>query len=254
MQNPYIMVAPNGARRTKKDHPALPMTIGEITHTAKECFDAGADALHLHIRDEDGAHSLDSGLYKEALQEMALLLPDMDVQITTESAGIFDVEAQLHCLKSVRPSWASISIREIARNPSLAPQIYQTCLDNEITIQHILYDREDIALLIGWQEKKLIADSQGDVIFVLGRYSENQQSQIADLAPFLEAMPEEKRHDINWMVCAFGAQEHACLAAVATLGGQLRVGFENSLNASDGCVHADNAASLKALISSLTQA
>ena len=65
---PKLMVAPNGARKLKKDHPAVPLTISEIVVSAKSCNKAGAGAIHFHVRDKDGQHVLDSGLYKEALK------------------------------------------------------------------------------------------------------------------------------------------------------------------------------------------
>ena len=42
------MLAPNGARRGKDDHVTLPVFIPETVSTAKACYQAGADALHLH--------------------------------------------------------------------------------------------------------------------------------------------------------------------------------------------------------------
>ena len=62
-----IIVAPNGARRTRDDHPALPVTIEQTVETAVACRQAGAGAIHLHVRDEKGRHSLDPGLYTEAV-------------------------------------------------------------------------------------------------------------------------------------------------------------------------------------------
>ena len=98
---PIIMAAPNGARKTKADHPHLPVTIAETIAEASRCFDAGASILHAHIRDEKGIHSLNSNLYEELLNQMAKHVPDMLVQITTESAGIFSPSnRQLVCLKS----------------------------------------------------------------------------------------------------------------------------------------------------------
>ena len=61
MSRPFLMVAPNGARRGKADHASLPLTLAETLATARACHAAGADALHLHVRDEAGAHSLDAG-------------------------------------------------------------------------------------------------------------------------------------------------------------------------------------------------
>ena len=37
-----LAVAPNGARKTKADHPALPITPDEIGRTAAACAEAGA--------------------------------------------------------------------------------------------------------------------------------------------------------------------------------------------------------------------
>ena len=77
-------------------------------------------------------------------------------------------------------------------------------------------------------------------IFVLGRYSDGQESVPADLDPFL-AWQAALDRPLDWAVCAFGRQETACLAAAAGAGGKLRIGFENSLWNADGALAADNA-------------
>lgn len=247
MTRPYIMVAPNGARRGRADHPALPVTTEEIVATAASCRAAGADALHLHVRDGDGLHSLDAGRYAETLAAISECVPDVRVQITTEAAGIFDVPAQLECLSQVKSSWASISVREIAREPELAPRVYGICDEQGTEVQHILYDTEDIALLRDWQARGIVRTGQEAVLFVLGRYAAGQVSFPGNLHPFRDAMPEAR----DWMVCAFGPQEHACLLEAARLGGALRVGFENSLTDHCNRPHPDNAASVAALRSLL---
>lgn len=241
--NPFIMVAPTGARRTRFDHPALPVTLPQILESAAACHRAGADAIHLHVREDDGGHSLDAGRYREALAELANTLPTMAVQISTEAVGIFDVTAQLKCLKAVAPKWASVSIREIARAPELANAVYGTCHDAGTKVQHIIYGVDDIALLRDWQSKGLVRPDQLDVICVLGRYTTGQVSQPSDLDPFLAELAPE----ISWMVCAFGPSEHACLHYAAQRGGTLRVGFENSLTHENGEPHTDNVASITAL-------
>lgn len=241
------MVAPNGARRNKADHSALPLTLSETVAAANACYAAGAAALHLHVRDQSGAHSLDAGRYREALDELARTLPEMRIQITTEAAGIFEVSDQLACLETLRPPWASVSVREIARSPELAERVYATCEGNGTQVQHILYDAADVALLQDWQAQGVIRSSQTSVIYVLGRYSTGQASKPTDLLPFLAAHSERQ----DWMVCAFGPAEHACLLAAADQGGSLRVGFENSLANSAGTPHKDNAASVSALIEQL---
>lgn len=247
MSRPFIMVAPTGARRGKADHPSLPITLPEILRTALACHAAGANALHLHIRDDAGNHSLDAGRYRETLEALAKAAPTLLVQVTTESAELFSVSDQLACLTQLRPAWASISLREIARDPDLAPRVYATCADAGTRVQHIAYDHHDLALLQGWQAKGIVRADQSDVICVLGRYSKGQTSTTSDLGPFLAHMP----HGRGRMLCAFGPHEHACLAAATAHGFDLRVGFENSLIDAKGVPHPDNAASVTALISLL---
>ncbi len=46
-----IIVAPNGARKTKQDHAQLPMNTEEMVAEAKACQTAGATMIHLHARD-----------------------------------------------------------------------------------------------------------------------------------------------------------------------------------------------------------
>lgn len=247
MRHPFVMVAPTGARRQPAEHPALPVTLPQIVGTARDCFAAGAAGLHLHVRDGEGRHSLDPGRYREALAELAQSVPKMRVQVTTEAAGIYSVEDQLATLADLRPDWASISVREIARAPELAHRVYGTCAAAGTEVQHILYDAADVRLLIDWTAKGVVRAGQDRVILVLGRYSEGQVSSPDDLAPLVAELPGDAR----WMLCAFGTKEHACLRAAAALGGDLRVGFENSLTDAEGTPHADNAASVRSLLASL---
>ncbi len=244
MKKPYVLVAPNGARRGKSDHPRLPVTTNEIVRSARACFDAGANGLHLHVRNKDGQHTLDAGLYLEVLQELHRAVPDMEIQITTEAAGQFDVTAQLDCLTQVRPKWASISVREIARDMELAPRVYALCEDQGTRVQHILYDEDDVNLLEQWQAAGIVRGEQTDRLLVLGRYAATQESHPNDLDSF-------PQNDSAWMVCAFGRREHDCLQKAALLGGDVRVGFENSMLGNDGVPWADNAASVAALVSRL---
>lgn len=247
IHDPYILVAPNGARRTHADHPALPVTVPEIVETAQACFQAGAQGLHLHVRDQGARHSLSADLYQEAMSALRSDIPEIAIQITTEAAGIFDTEAQFECLRRTRPDWASISVREVARAPEQADAIYGFSADHGVRVQHILYNPSDAEQLQRWQDQGIVRPTQNEVLLVLGRYAEGQLSTPDDLRRFLAAYTPPAR----WMVCAFGPAEHDCLELAAQLGGDVRVGFENSLTNGDGQIWPDNASSVAALISRL---
>lgn len=247
--HPLIMAAPTGARRGPRDHPAIPLTLPDIVATARACHAAGAHALHLHVRDDDGRHCLDSGLYREALAELRKAVPEMLVQITTEAAGRYDVDQQVACLRDLKPVWVSIAVREMARDPALATEAYAICAQNGTAVQHILFDAEDARLLQDWQAAGIVPPNPPDVQLVLGRYTRDQNSSPDDLRPLLDSLGAVNR----WMLCAFGPQEHACLRLAASLGGDCRVGFENSFLKADGTPWADNAASVAALVATLNK-
>lgn len=247
MARPIIMVAPNGARLGKTDHSALPLTIDEIAQTAMACHHAGADTLHLHVRDRNGDHSLDPGLYREALAQLLKDVPDMPVQITTEAVGLFSVEEQFACLSGVQPQWASVSIREMSRDVDVARRLYAFADEAGTRLQHILYDTADAALLAQWQSNGIVQPDQNEVILVLGRYADGLPSDPGAIHAFHAALPK----GTAWMICAFGPSEHACLIEAARRGGDLRVGFENSRTAADDSEWTDNATSVAALVAAL---
>jgi 3-keto-5-aminohexanoate cleavage enzyme len=91
-----ICVAPNGARKTRNDHPRLPITPAELAHCAEECLRAGAAMMHLHVRDADGRHSLDAEDYRAALAAIRSRVGDeLIVQVTTEAAGRYAPAQQI---------------------------------------------------------------------------------------------------------------------------------------------------------------
>lgn len=243
-QMPYVLVALNGARKTQADHPRLPVTTGQIVDAASACHIAGAQGVHLHIRDHAGRHTLESGQYRETIAALKRQVPEMQVQITTEAGGVFGVSDQFACLRDVRPEWASISVREVARADDMADRIYGLCADQGTRVQHILYDAADAAVLSAWRAAGIVRAEQSECLLVLGRYADRLQSVPDDLNRF----PEQSG---RWMVCAFGAQEHGCLLTAARRGADIRVGFENSTTDSDGVAWSDNAASVAALVSVL---
>lgn len=240
-----VMVAPSGARRGKRDHLNLPVTPEEIAQTAADCYVAGAGALHLHVRDEEGQHSLDAGRYRTAMEAVQEAAPGMKVQITTESAGLFSPKDQLHCLMQLRPAAASVSVREMARNPAVAARAYAFSAEVGTRVQHILYGSSCIAQLKEWYGDGTVPPSMRDAIFVLGSYAPPVLGQPEDLAGFLSAAADLR---LNWTACAFGRNERACLLAAIAAGGDARIGFENNIETPEGEMLQDNAASVTALV------
>ena len=248
-----IMVAPNGARRTKADHPALPITPEELANTAAACLEAGAAAIHLHVRDRDGGHTLDVDAYRAALTAVRAVVGDrMVCQVTTESVGRYAPEAQMAMVRDLHPEAVSLAVRELvpdAAGEAEAARFFAWMAVERIRPQYILYDSADVLRFNDLRNREIIPGGPAFLLFVLGRYTADQQSEPRDLLPFLAAADPQDR----WAMCAFGRREGVCALTAAALGGHSRVGFENNLTLSTGETAPDNAASVAEAVSAARQ-
>ncbi len=238
---PSIMVAPNGATRSKADHPALPVTIDEIISCAGESYQAGAGAIHFHLRDENQRHILDAQACQEALKRLKDKVPEILPQVTSEAAGIYTAPEQIAFIQKLKPEFVSIGLREIERldDENALSDFYHWLADEGIWVQHILYDVADFECLEDYTARDVIKESE-TLLFVCGRYSAGQNSSPSDLEPYLEAL-KASPNTYDWAVCAFGQGETETLKAAQKAGGKIRVGFENSLWNADGSIARDNA-------------
>ena len=242
MTAPVILtVAPNGAYKTKSDHPALPITARELAETARSCLDAGAAMIHLHVRDSQGRHLLDADAYAQATQAIRRAVgDDLVIQVTSEAAGRYQPAHQMAVIRATRPEAVSVALREIVPDQAAEPEaasFWSWAHAAGIMVQTILYDRTDVLRYTDLKARGIIPDGKDFLLYVLGRYSQGQTSAPADLLPFLAAAPPRPA----WAVCAFGPQENACALAATCLGGHVRVGFENNLFLADGTQAPDNA-------------
>lgn len=247
-----IAVAPNGGRRTRRDHPAMPVTPGELARTAAACRDAGAAMLHLHVRDADAQHLLEAAAYRAALAAVrAAVGPELFLQITTESLGRYRPAEQMAVVRAVRPEGVSLGLREFvgATDDERPFAEFLVWLKRErIAPQFILYAPEELDALAELCRRGLVPWVDPPVLLVLGRHAAGVTSDPGDLRAFLAPGRPAFGH---WMLCAFGRHEAACMVAAATHGGHARVGFENNLHLPDGSLAPDNAALVAATVSLL---
>lgn len=240
--NPLILaVAPNGGRRGKADHPALPMTAQELARTAAECLEAGAAMIHTHVRKPEGGHLLDAEACHTTIAAIRAAVGDrLVIQITSEALGLYAPAEQRAVVQAVRPEAVSLALRELLPDASEETAFagFLTWLKREEVLpQIILYTPQEAQQLARLHERGLLPWDDIAVLYVLGRYTPGQVSSPRDLLPFLA--PGQPVCG-PWSVCAFGHQETACVTTAALLGGHARVGFENNLFRPDGTMAQSN--------------
>jgi 3-keto-5-aminohexanoate cleavage enzyme len=230
-----VAVAPNGGRKTKADHPALPLSPDELARTAAECLERGASMIHLHVRDKDGGHCLDPEAYRTAIARICEEVGDrLVLQITSESLGRYSPAQQRSAVLRTNPEAVSLALRELA--PEKADEkdfglFLGKLKQMRIWPQTILYNPDEAERLGAMMNQGLIPFDKLSVLYVLGRFALTRTAIPRDLLPYLASdMPRFE----SWSVCAFGHREAACVAAGALLGGHGRVGFENNLKLPNG--------------------
>jgi len=243
MSQPVMLaVAPNGARKSQRDHPRLPITPAELAQCAADCAAAGASMLHLHVRDASGRHSLDPADYRPAIEAIRARVGDeLLLQLTTESGGRYAPREQMASMDALAPEAVSIAIRELFADAALHAEVgafLARLAARGTLVQYIVYSADDVARCVRLQAEGAIPQAAPQLLLVLGAYAEGRAGRPADLLPMLAALPA----GWPWSACAFGASELHCVVAAALLGGHVRVGFENNLQLPSGAVAADNAA------------
>lgn len=133
----------NGARRPGS-HPTLPVTAAELARDGALCRAAGAESLHLHVRDADGAETLSPAAVSAVLETVREAVPGMPVGIST-GAWIPPYAARLTAMAdwAVRPDFVSVNLSEAD-----APEVIDLMRRRRIGVEAGLASLEDVHRLL----------------------------------------------------------------------------------------------------------
>lgn len=250
MSSPLILaLAPNGATKQKADHASIPLSQNEIVDTATAAWDSGVTLLHLHVRADDGTHSLDPAIYKPTIAAIRRAIgKQMVIQMTTESVGIYSPSQQIAAVKAIHPEAVSVGLRDVLPTSTTnlletsqaaentASEFFHWLRKEKIMVQYILYSAAEIERYHQLVNREIIPADGHSVLFVLGRYTKTTNPDTELLSQYLNLWDCSR----SWMVCAFGQNEFDCLQSAVSKGGHIRVGFENCLLTHIGTVAKSN--------------
>lgn len=238
-----IMAAPNGARRTRSDHPALPVTAAELASNAGDLVEAGASVLHLHVRNNKGQHTLAVDAYRDAIKRIRRETGEqLILQITTEAVGQYTPEEQMSLVRELHPEAVSLALTELCpdeRSEAEAAVFFAWLIREGIWPQYILYSVADLLRFEALHRRGLFSEQRPSCLLVLGRYSQQRDGHPAELQAMLSSTD---CRFTSWSVCCFGAREQEVMLLALEQGGHARIGFENNLLLADGRSARDNAA------------
>ena len=251
-KDPFILMsAPNGARMTQVDHPAVPLTAPELADTAEQLVNAGVAVLHLHVRDQHGEHSLDVGRYRTAIAAIEDRVGDqLILQVTTEAVGRYNRHQQMALVRELKPEAVSLALRELCPDDSVLPEasdFFQEVLAQGTWPQYILYSAEDVNRFNQLRKLQVFGEQRPFTLFVLGSYRDSAAGDPSALDDYVD----NGEGSFPWAVCCFGDTESKAISRAYSLGGHARIGFENNHVLPDGRIADDNRQLIDSTLSSL---
>jgi len=241
-QATLITVAPTGAESEKSAVPALPVTLEELVTTAKECREAGAAVIHVHIRDGEAKPTLDLARLTDtvhALREST----DLIVQLSTGGAVTDSFERRLAVLDA-RPDACSLTCGtvnfgdDVFMNPwGFMKELYAKTQALGVVPEFELFDFGHIAALhrlLGELGEPAGGHVHCDLVMGVPG---GMPGDAATLVQAVSALPAAA----TWSATGIGRTSVPVLFAAIAAGGHLRVGMEDTVTFSRGRPVASNA-------------
>ena len=231
-----------GAEVTKEQNPNVPYTVEEIVREAKSAYDAGAALIHLHVRWDDGTPTQSKERFQECVDALRKECPDVIIQPSTGGAvGMTDLERLESTDIVPTPEMATLDCGtcnfggdEIFTNTDTTIENFARIMKEKgIKPELEVFDKGmiDTALKVADRKGLLVHPMHFD--FVLGV---QMTATIRDLVFMAESIPAGS----TWTATGLGKNAWHIAAATISLGGHVRVGFEDNLYMEKGVLAESN--------------
>ena len=224
-----LQVCLNGAR-DRAECPQLPVTPDELAEAARQAVAAGAQDVHLHPKDPDGADSLDPAHVGAAVTAVRAAVPGVPVGVTTGAWAQPDPERRARLVRSwtVLPDHASVNWHEPG-----AAAVARALLERGVGIEAGIHSGTDAL------DHFLGRPGAHPVLRVLAEVTDPDPLTAADTADALLA-EVTARTTLPVLLHGEGAAAWPVLHLAATLGLDTRIGLEDVLLLPDGSPADDN--------------
>lgn len=241
MQKLIITAAICGAEVTKQHNPAVPYTVEEIAREAKSAYDVGASIIHLHVREDDGTPTQSAKRFKECMEAIKKVCPDVIIQPSTGGAVGMSNDERLQPV-SLLPEMATLDCGtcnfggdEIFVNTeNTIVEFAQKMTEKGIKPECEVFDKGMIDMALRLAKKGYIP-SPLHFNFVMG-VNGGITGTVRDLLFMKESIPS----DSTFTVSGVGKCQLEMATASILLGGHVRVGFEDNVYLKKGVLLKSN--------------
>ena len=240
-----ICVAITGSVPTKKDNPAVPVTVAEQIESTHEAFEAGASIAHCHVRDDEGKPTSDPDRFAQLKEGLEKHCRGMIIQLST--GGRSGAGRERGGMLPLRPDMASISVG----STNFPTRVYENAPDlvdwlaSEMRKYDVKPEVEAFDLSHILQAKKM-ADA-GDIVgtpyvqFVMG--VKNSMPTDRDVFDFyVKTVHRLFGTDAPWCAAGIGRSQLELNEWAIAAGGHARTGLEDNVRMDRNTLAPSNAA------------
>lgn len=226
-----ISAALTGAVTTKADNPALPTTPQEICESALACYDAGAAAIHIHVRDDEGNASMAYDKFEEAVTLIRNAGCPAILNLTSSGGQGFSWDERIRPFKELKPEFASFDAGTMnwlhkvvfMNEPEFLEKCANTMLETNVKPEIEIFDMGMLNTAKYYIKKGLIREP-AHFQLCLGAPG-GMEATTENLLYLVNHLPEK----CTWSAFGIGRGANEILLAALALGGNVRVGLEDNV-------------------------
>ncbi len=241
MEKLIITAAICGAEVTKEQNPAVPYTVEEIVREAKSAVDAGAAIVHLHVREDDGTPTQSKARFKECMDAIYKVCPDVIIIPSTGGAVGMSAEERLQPTE-LMPEMATLDCGtcnfgdDVFENTMPMMRAFgKRMMENNIKPEYECFEMGHLDTVLNMARKGQVPGAPMQFNFVLG-VPGCTPATVQNLAWLVNAIPAGS----TWTATGIGRNAFTLAAAAIVMGGNVRVGFEDNLNLERGVLAKSN--------------
>lgn len=241
MEKLIITAAICGAEVLKEHNPAVPYTVAECVREAKSAYDAGASIIHLHVRYDDGTPTQDKARFKEVIDAIKAVIPDVIIQPSTGGAVGMTDDERLQPTE-LSPEMATLDCGtlnfggdEVFTNTENTIKYFgDRMIKLGIKPELEVFDKSMIDMALRLHKKGHIVKPM-HFDFVMG-VNGGISGELRDFVFMRGSIPS----DATYTVAGVGRYEFPLAMAAIVDGGHVRVGFEDNVYLSKGVLAKSN--------------
>lgn len=245
-----ITVAITGSLPTKRDNPAVPISIAEQVESTQGAFEAGATLAHCHVRADDGTPTSDPERFGRLLEGLRKHCPGMIVQFST--GGRSGAGRERGGMIPLRPDMASLSTgscnfptRVYENSPELVDWLAAEMKAHGVKPE---IEAFDLSMIFKAAEMGAAGAIEGPlhVQFVMG--VKNAMPVDRAVLEFYIATLKRLAPDATWTGAGIGKDQITLNRWSLELGGHCRTGLEDNVRLDRNTLAPSNAALVERIV------